>query len=109
MCIRAIGDTARDMALDALDKALTANPRDDHRHRIEHLGNWMITPERLARITMWRDFIRKSVARAVADYLATNKPGSRTRSERPTAPLNTAPATQVVPPSTAAVEGAKLY
>jgi len=36
---------------------------------------------------MWRDFIRKSVARAVADYLATNKPGSRTRSERPTAPL----------------------
>ena len=58
-------------------------------------------------VTMWRDFIRKSVARAVADYLATNKPGSRTRSERPTAPLNTAPATQVAPPSTAAVEGYK--
>ena len=60
-------------------------------------------------VTMWRDFIRKSVARAVADYLATNKPGSRTSSERPTAPLNTAPATQVAPPSTAAVEGAKRY
>ena len=53
-------------------------------------------------VTMWRDFIRKSVARAVADYLATNKPGSRTSSERPTAP-----ATQVAPPSTAAVEGYK--
>ncbi len=50
VCIHAIGDTAMDMALDAVDKALTANPRDDHRHRIEHLGNWMITPERLARI-----------------------------------------------------------
>ena len=59
--------------------------------------------------TMWRDFIRKSVAKAVADYLASEKPGSRTRSERPTAPLNTAPATQVAPPSTAAVEGAKRY
>ena len=50
VCIHAIGDKAMDMALDAVDKALTANPRDDHRHRIEHLGNWMITPERLARI-----------------------------------------------------------
>jgi len=54
---------------------------------------------------MWRKFIKQSVARAVADYLASNKPGSPTRSERPTAPLNTAPATQVAPPSTAAVEG----
>jgi hypothetical protein len=58
---------------------------------------------------MWRDFIRKSVARAVADYLATNKPGSRTRSERPTAPLNSAPATQVALPSTAAVECYKRF
>jgi len=59
--------------------------------------------------TMWRDFIRKSVARAVADYLATNKPGSGTSGERPTAPLNSAPATQVAPPSTAAVEGYKRF
>ena len=59
--------------------------------------------------TMWRNFIRKSVARAVADYLATNKPGSRTRSERPTAALNTAPATQVAPPSTTAVECYKRF
>ena len=39
-------------------------------------------------VNTWRNFIRKSVAHAVADYLATNKPGSRTRSERPTAPLS---------------------
>ena len=56
---------------------------------------------------MWRKFIKQNVDKAVADYLAANKPGSRTRSERPTAPLNTAPATQVAPPSTAAVEGYK--
>jgi predicted amidohydrolase YtcJ len=50
VCIHAIGDRAMDMALDAVDKALTALPRSDHRHRIEHLGNWMITPARLERI-----------------------------------------------------------
>ena len=60
-------------------------------------------------VTMWRKFIKKNVAQAVADYIATNKPGSRTRSERPTAPLNTAPATQVAQPSTAVVEGSKRY
>ena len=58
---------------------------------------------------MWRKFIKQSVSRAVADYLATNNPGSRTRSERPTAALNTAPATQVAPPSTAAVECYKRF
>ena len=60
-------------------------------------------------VTMWRKFIKKNVAQAVADYIATNKPGSRTRSERPTAPLNSAPATQVAPPSTAAVECYKRF
>ena len=50
VCIHAIGDKAMDMALDAVEKAVTAAPRPDHRHRIEHLGNWMITKERLARI-----------------------------------------------------------
>ena len=59
--------------------------------------------------TMWRKFIKQSVSRAVADYLATNKPGSRTRSNRPTAPLNSAPATQVAPPSSAAVECYKRF
>jgi predicted amidohydrolase YtcJ len=50
-CIHVIGDRAMDMALDAYDKALSRLPRPDHRHRVEHLGNWMITPERLTRIT----------------------------------------------------------
>jgi predicted amidohydrolase YtcJ len=50
-CIHAIGDRAMDMALLALDKAISTSPRRDHRHRVEHLGNWMITPERLERIT----------------------------------------------------------
>ena len=50
VCIHAIGDKAMDMALDSVEKALDAHPRRDHRHRIEHLGNWMITKERLARI-----------------------------------------------------------
>ena len=60
-------------------------------------------------VDTWRKFIAKSVSRAVADYLASEKPGSRTRSERPTAPLNTAPATQVAQPSTAVVEASKRY
>jgi predicted amidohydrolase YtcJ len=50
VCIHAIGDRAMDMALDAIEKAVTTQPRTDHRHRIEHLGNWMITKERLERI-----------------------------------------------------------
>jgi predicted amidohydrolase YtcJ len=49
--IHAIGDVAMDMALAALDRAISTSPRRDHRHRVEHLGNWMITPERLERIT----------------------------------------------------------
>lgn len=48
VCIHAIGDKAMDMALDALVKAITANPRRDHRHRVEHLGNWMVDQARLA-------------------------------------------------------------
>ncbi len=45
----AMGDIAMDMVLDAYEKALTRRPRRDHRHRVEHLGNWMMTPERVAR------------------------------------------------------------
>jgi predicted amidohydrolase YtcJ len=50
ICVHAIGDRAMDMALEAFAKTLHAHPRNDHRHRIEHLGNWMVSPERLARI-----------------------------------------------------------
>lgn len=36
IAIHANGDAAIDVTLDAYEKALTANPRVDHRHRIEH-------------------------------------------------------------------------
>ena len=49
ICTHAIGDVAMDMILDAYEKALHARPRQDHRHRVEHLGNWMMTPDRVAR------------------------------------------------------------
>jgi predicted amidohydrolase YtcJ len=49
ICTHAIGDIAMDMILDAYDKALTKRPRQDHRHRVEHMGNWMMTPERVVR------------------------------------------------------------
>ncbi len=50
VCIHAMGDRAMDMALDAIEKAIEKTPRADHRHRVEHLGNWLISDERLARI-----------------------------------------------------------
>lgn len=49
ICTHAIGDIAMDMILDAYEKALDKRPRPDHRHRVEHMGNWMMTPERVAR------------------------------------------------------------
>jgi predicted amidohydrolase YtcJ len=49
ICTHAIGDIAMDMVLDAYEKALHKRPRQDHRHRVEHLGNWMMTPERVVR------------------------------------------------------------
>ncbi len=48
-CVHAIGDVAMDMILDAYEKAVTRLPRTDLRHRVEHLGNWMMTPERMER------------------------------------------------------------
>jgi predicted amidohydrolase YtcJ len=38
IAVHAIGDRGIDWVLDAYEKALTAHPRDDHRHRIEHCG-----------------------------------------------------------------------
>jgi hypothetical protein len=48
-CVHAVGDLALDMALEAFEKAIRRLPRADHRHRVEHMGNWMMTPERLDR------------------------------------------------------------
>jgi predicted amidohydrolase YtcJ len=49
-CVHAIGDRAFDMALDAYENAVAKSPRKDHRHRIEHMGNWLCTPERMQRM-----------------------------------------------------------
>lgn len=49
-CVHAIGDRAFDMALSAYEKALEAEPRQDHRHRIEHMGNWLMSPKRIEQL-----------------------------------------------------------
>jgi predicted amidohydrolase YtcJ len=48
-CIHAIGDAAQDMALLALEGAQAKMHLPDIRHRIEHLGNHLFTPERRMR------------------------------------------------------------
>ncbi len=50
VCTHAMGDRAMDMVLEAYAKAQRRLPRHDHRHRIEHLGNWMMTRERMAQV-----------------------------------------------------------
>ncbi|MFM9107947.1 MAG: amidohydrolase [Chloroflexota bacterium] len=52
LCAHAIGDRAITMVLNAYEKALAADPRPDHRHRIEHCG--MCTPEILDRMARHR-------------------------------------------------------
>jgi len=47
ICVHAIGDVALDMILSSYAKAQAAFPRTGTRHRVEHMGNWMCTPERL--------------------------------------------------------------
>ena len=47
VCVHAVGDMAADMALRSFEAALGAAPREDHRHRIEHLGNLGVNAERL--------------------------------------------------------------
>jgi predicted amidohydrolase YtcJ len=49
-CVHAIGDRAFDMALNAYENAVQQSPRKDHRHRIEHMGNWLSTQERMDRM-----------------------------------------------------------
>jgi len=38
--VHAIGDIAHEMTFKAFEKALKEYPREDHRHRVEHLGQW---------------------------------------------------------------------
>jgi predicted amidohydrolase YtcJ len=53
-CVHAIGDKAFDMALDAYENAIEHSPRKDHRHRIEHMGNWLATPKLMQRMVRSR-------------------------------------------------------
>ncbi len=53
--VHAIGDKAQDLALDALEAALIARPDRDHRHRIEHLGNYMAGQAGEAALTRARE------------------------------------------------------
>jgi predicted amidohydrolase YtcJ len=45
--VHAVGDIALDMALSAFARALERNPRPDHRHRVEHMGNYGLTDARV--------------------------------------------------------------
>jgi predicted amidohydrolase YtcJ len=49
ICVHAVGDMALDMTLESFARALARHPRGDDRHRVEHMGNFMATPDRLAR------------------------------------------------------------
>ena len=54
MAIHAIGDAAIEQVLNAMERAQTANPREDARHRIEHCG-WLSAAQmaRMARMGVW--------------------------------------------------------
>jgi len=44
------GERAQDMVMNAIDAALHDLPKEDHRHRLEHAGNYFATPERMERM-----------------------------------------------------------
>ncbi len=46
--VHANGDAAIDVTIDAFEKALAAEPKDDHRHRIEHCS--VLRPEQMVRM-----------------------------------------------------------
>jgi predicted amidohydrolase YtcJ len=48
ICVHTLGDAALDLVLDAYEEAMTANPRSDPRHRIEHC--MLSTPKTTKRI-----------------------------------------------------------
>jgi predicted amidohydrolase YtcJ len=49
ICVHAIGDRAADMILSSYEKALRADDRHDLRHRVEHMGNWLMDDTRIRR------------------------------------------------------------
>jgi predicted amidohydrolase YtcJ len=50
VCVHAYGDRAFDDVVGVWEEILAAHSRRDHRHRIEHGGNWLMTAERRERV-----------------------------------------------------------
>ena len=50
LAVHAIGDRAAEAVLDAFEKALTEEPRENHRHRIEHCS--VVNPEIIMRMKL---------------------------------------------------------
>jgi predicted amidohydrolase YtcJ len=48
--IHAVGDRAQCMALDSIERAARELPRKNHRHRVEHLGDFFGTKEMIKRV-----------------------------------------------------------
>lgn len=44
------GEKAQDMVMNAIQAALFESPNEDHRHRLEHAGNYFATHERMERM-----------------------------------------------------------
>ena len=72
--IHAIGDKAQDLALDAVEAALVARPDQDHRHRIEHLGNYMAGEAGEAALTRAREL--GVIAVPTASFMWGSRPRS---------------------------------
>lgn len=49
ICVHAIGDRASDMVLDSYERALINDDSRDLRHRVEHMGNWLMDDARIRR------------------------------------------------------------
>lgn len=49
ICVHAIGDIASDMILSSYEKALAGRSALNVRHRVEHLGNWLFTDDKIER------------------------------------------------------------
>lgn len=49
ICVHAIGDRASDMILSSYEQALRADDSRDLRHRVEHMGNWLMDDTRIRR------------------------------------------------------------
>lgn len=49
ICVHAVGDGALDMVLSSYGAALAAHPRTDHRHRIEHMANFIASDAQIAK------------------------------------------------------------